>query len=94
MKQLNKVRAMFRKLQKDAEKSLAEGAKSNANKFWRHVKSKMKSSVGLSEPKSETDDGKTILVKEDVDKAQTISDFLLSHQGGNHRNTRTRKQNN
>ena len=74
----NKVRIMPRKLQKNAEKSIAKDAKINAKEFWRHVTSRMKTSVGISDLKSETDDGKKLLVKEDVDKAQTLSDFFSS----------------
>jgi len=39
---------MPRKLQKDAKKSKAKDAKTNAKKFWRHVKSKMKTSLGIN----------------------------------------------
>ena len=63
MRQRNKIRTMFRKLQKYVEQSIAKDAKTNAKKFWRHVKSKMKNSVGISDLKSETDEGKKLLVK-------------------------------
>ena len=70
--------AISRKLQKDGEKSIAKDAKTNAKKFWRHVRPKMKTSVRISDLKSETDDGKKSLVKKDVDKTQTLPDFFSS----------------
>jgi len=42
------------------------------------VKSKIKTSVGISDLKSETDDGKKLLVKEDVHKVLTLSGFFSS----------------
>ena len=56
----------------------------------------MKTSVGISDLKSETDDGKKILVNEDVDKAKNTIRFLVIciHQRSNNGNTRTIRQNN
>jgi len=67
---------MSREMQKVAEKSIAKDVKKNAKKFCGHVKLKMKTSVGISNLKS--DDGGKIVVKEDVYKAQTLSDFFSS----------------
>ena len=42
------------------------------------MKSKMKTSVGISDLKSEGEDAKKILVKEDGDNAQTLLDNFSS----------------
>ena len=48
-KNRNKVRSKTRMIQKDAEKGIARDAKSIPKKFWRFVKSKMKTTTGIAD---------------------------------------------
>jgi len=76
-RQRNKVRSMSRKIQREAEKGISRDAKKNSKKFWRFVRSKLKTATGIADLEM-TSDGKSELATSDEAKAQTLCDFFSS----------------
>ena len=77
-RQRNKVRGITRKLKKDKEKQIAEEAKRNPKKFWRYIKSKLKTKPGISELQLNECDVKEGTTKSDAEKAEVLSKFFCS----------------
>ena len=74
----NKVRKMTRNLQRDMEKDISKSAKTNPEKFWSFIKSKLKTKVGVSDlVKIQDNDGET-LTKNDGEKAEVLLEFFSS----------------
>ncbi|KAK3887077.1 hypothetical protein Pcinc_008842 [Petrolisthes cinctipes] len=61
-KQRNKVKKLTRKIDKDNESSIAKEAKSNAKKFWKHVKSKLKTATTILDLVEEIDGEERIAI--------------------------------
>ena len=66
-RQINKVRDMTRKIQRDLEKDISRQAKSNPKQFWNYVKGKMKTRTGVLIIQS--DGNEEMLTKTDQEKA-------------------------
>jgi hypothetical protein len=73
-RQRNQVRNISRKILRSTERDIAKEAKKNPKKFWSYVHSKTKTRSGISQLQTtETgDDGKPVMTKNDVGKAQVL----------------------
>ena len=65
---------MTRKLFREKENGICREAKSNPKKFWKYVKSKLKTRTGIAD----TEAGEQKLASTDKDKAEVLSTFFSS----------------
>jgi len=64
----------IKKVKREYEKKIAKNCKTNAKGFWNYVKSKTKSSCGVSPLKTPSGD----VTESDIDKANVLNDFFSS----------------
>ena len=74
----NKVRKMTRNLQRDMEKDISRSAKTNPEKFWSFIKSKLKTKVRVADLVKIRDNDGEPLTKNDGEKAEVLSEFFSS----------------
>jgi len=72
----NKVRALSRKNQREFERLIASKVRDEPKLFWNYAKSKLKTTERI--PDLYSPDGAKVLVTNDVDKANVLSDFFAS----------------
>ena len=69
---------MTRKRKKDLEKKIANEAKSNPKKFWRYVREKLRTKVGIADLITNKEGEPERLTTTDTEKAQKLAEFFSS----------------
>ena len=75
-RQRNKVRSLTRQAQKKYEREVAGESQRNPKKFWRFVKSKLKTSTGIADLRTH-EDGE-VYATSDIDKTRVLSKFFAT----------------
>jgi hypothetical protein len=73
----NHVKNSVKKVKMSMERDIARDVKKNPKKFWKYANSKRKTKSGISELKTNTENGKKI-TENDRDKAEVLAEFFSS----------------